>query len=358
MSLWDIKVNIDWRKLHVILILERVWCIARKARKIDSVAFGARRDGKRLVVCIPRVVLQILEDYPQLCAIVACQMMQHFISNPQLSVGISESISIFFPRSIEIHRTVFSLLNDCPGTHTFRHHRASLIRRRNQVQAIVFWWIYLGTVAWERFNNVLILHLNTFKLFKKLRCRVYSISRWTRIPVGGVAFSFWLELWMETREMKKKEWKFNYDYDMTGFSLPAFCVFLFIFPRLVLCLFCVWSFRRIWETAVGLLKKKNLLYFFLSLAFPSLLRLDSERKNFHRNELCSLEVHYFINLAWFLWLLCWWIKKYCRDDSIYEGKISLKSFYYWRKKIVWWKILMEFESSIEINPRNFIESSF
>lgn len=128
-----VKVNVNGGELHVVVIFESVGSVARITRKIDSVSLGTWCYVERFVISIPWVVLQILNDNSKLRAIVACQMVENFVSNPQLAVRIAKPIGVLFPRAIEIDRAVFALLYNCPGTHTLRHYRSTLIRRRNHV---------------------------------------------------------------------------------------------------------------------------------------------------------------------------------------------------------------------------------
>lgn len=90
-ALRDVKVDIDRWEFHVILVLESVGRVARVAGEIDSIAFGARCDAEWFVIGIPRVVLQILNDDAQFSAIIVCQVVQDFISNPQFTVGLAKS---------------------------------------------------------------------------------------------------------------------------------------------------------------------------------------------------------------------------------------------------------------------------
>lgn len=96
-ALGDIQVDVDGREFHVVLVLKGVGRIAGITGEVDSVAFGTRRNGERLVVCIPRIVLQIRDDNSQLRAVVARQMMQLLISNPKLTIWIAKTIRVFFP---------------------------------------------------------------------------------------------------------------------------------------------------------------------------------------------------------------------------------------------------------------------
>lgn len=100
------------------------------------------------------------------------------------------------------YRTILALLNNRPGTHALRHIRTTKVRRCNHMQT-VNGWVDLGAVAWESFDNALVLILNIFELFKKLRCGVDSIRRWTRLSVD--AFCFWFKLQTKREERRKIE---------------------------------------------------------------------------------------------------------------------------------------------------------
>lgn len=176
MSFADVEVDIYRRELHVILVFEGVGRVARVPGKVDSVALGARRDAERLIIGVPGVVLQILDDDAQLSAVVACQMMQNLVADPKFTIRITEASGILLPRAIKINRSILTLLHHCPGTVALRHNRSSHLHWRNHVQAVVS-RINLGAVARESLNDAFVLRLYALELFKKLCRGVYAIRR-------------------------------------------------------------------------------------------------------------------------------------------------------------------------------------
>lgn len=170
MPLRYVKVSIDWREFHMILIFERIRCISRISWKIDSISLAAWCNGNLLVICIPRIVLQVLNNDTEFRAVVFCQLMQQFISNPKFSIGITKTIGIFVPCTIKVHWAVLTPLDNRPRTDAFSHYWSSLMWWRNHVQTIFWWRIYLRAVIWESFQNIFILRFDTFELFEEFRC--------------------------------------------------------------------------------------------------------------------------------------------------------------------------------------------
>lgn len=176
MSFADVEVDVYRRELHVILVFEGVGRVAGVPGEVDSVALGARRDAERLVIGVPGVVLQVLDDYAELGAVVARQVVQDLVADPKFAVRIAKAPRVLLPRAIKVDRSVLPLLHHRPGTVAFRHDWPSHSRRRNHVQAIVS-RINLGAVAGESLNDAFVLRLDAFELFEKLRRRVYAIRR-------------------------------------------------------------------------------------------------------------------------------------------------------------------------------------
>lgn len=135
-----------------------------------------------------------------------------------------------------------------------------------------------------------------------VECTLSDVELDSRVEASLFPFDSNYEWNMRKR---RKKIKLNYNYDMTGFSSCLLYIFIYFPSHFLLCLFVAEALEE-HENRSWLIEK--MIYLFLSLVFPSLFSLDSSIKNFHRNELCSLEVHFFIIISLDYYGFCSWIE--------------------------------------------------
>lgn len=122
----NVTINIDGRKLHMILIVKCVGRITAVAGDAQTVSIFACAHHKFTVHRFPRIIVDVLHDNFQAGAIVGCQMIEQRVADPILTRRCTKTVTIFVPRTIEIDTAVMATLNRRPFADTMRQYRMLL----------------------------------------------------------------------------------------------------------------------------------------------------------------------------------------------------------------------------------------
>lgn len=80
-----VAIDIDGRKLHMILVVKRIGRITTVARDTQAVAILSGAHHEITVHRFPCIIVDILHDNFEAGAVVRCQVMQHSVADPILA---------------------------------------------------------------------------------------------------------------------------------------------------------------------------------------------------------------------------------------------------------------------------------
>lgn len=157
----NITVTVNRRKLHMVLIFERITSVSFETIHVQNISRVSVAHDEVVILRVPRATVDVCHINSHRCAIVSGKQMHRFESKPVFRSRIAETVNIFVKFPVEFNGSVVAALDE----------RAAIVTPRVEGSASWMDEVYscrtgdTGAVPRQLVDKILILTLNRLQFF-------------------------------------------------------------------------------------------------------------------------------------------------------------------------------------------------